>query len=164
MRPANTQIRLGIRPVWLESLLSAWRKLGSLDTHRCKQQRLWSDWADAQADLSYCWVQSFCWFCHEVAQIALKQASDRVHFRNINMHWVWTIVLTFTLHRIHCIHTLILGVTLTLQGPTKIFLHPLLPNLYLNSVSSQWARGKSLIAWEPKSIPKFLIVRNFQKM
>ena len=26
--------------------------------------------ADAQADLSLCWVhRSFCWFCHEAAQI-----------------------------------------------------------------------------------------------
>ena len=33
MRPAKTQISLGIRPVWSKSLLSAWRKLGSLDTH-----------------------------------------------------------------------------------------------------------------------------------
>ena len=34
------------------------------------QQRLWSDWVDAQADLSLCWAhRSFCWFCHEAAQI-----------------------------------------------------------------------------------------------
>ena len=33
VRPAKTQISLGIRPVWSESLLSAWRKLGSLTTH-----------------------------------------------------------------------------------------------------------------------------------
>ena len=32
-------------------------------------RRLSSDWADAQADLSLRWAQSFCWFCHEVAQI-----------------------------------------------------------------------------------------------
>ena len=31
--PAKTQISLGIRPVWSESTLSAWRKLGSLATH-----------------------------------------------------------------------------------------------------------------------------------
>ena len=30
---AKTQISLGIRPVWSESLLSTWRKLGSLTTH-----------------------------------------------------------------------------------------------------------------------------------
>ena len=33
VRPAKTQISLGIRPVWSESLLSAWKKLGSLATH-----------------------------------------------------------------------------------------------------------------------------------
>ena len=35
----------------------------------CGQRRLWSDWADAQADLSLRWAHwSFCWFCHEAAQ------------------------------------------------------------------------------------------------
>ena len=33
VRPAKTQISLGIRPVWSESSLSAWRTLGSLATH-----------------------------------------------------------------------------------------------------------------------------------
>ena len=32
VRPAKTQISLGIHPVWSESSLSAWRKLGSLVT------------------------------------------------------------------------------------------------------------------------------------
>ena len=33
MRPVKTQNSLGIPPVWSESLLSTWRKLGSLATH-----------------------------------------------------------------------------------------------------------------------------------
>ena len=33
VRPAKTQISLGIRPVWSDSSLSAWRKLWSLATH-----------------------------------------------------------------------------------------------------------------------------------
>ena len=33
VHPAKTQISLGIPPVWSESSLSAWRKLGSLATH-----------------------------------------------------------------------------------------------------------------------------------
>ena len=33
VRPAKTQISLGIRPVWSESSLSAWRSIGSLATH-----------------------------------------------------------------------------------------------------------------------------------
>ena len=33
VRSAKTQISLSIRPVWSESSLSAWRKIGSLATH-----------------------------------------------------------------------------------------------------------------------------------
>ena len=33
VRPVKTQLSLDIHPVWSESLPSAWRKLGSLDTH-----------------------------------------------------------------------------------------------------------------------------------
>ena len=61
VHPAKTQISLGIHPVWSESSLSAWRKLGSLATISNPlnaQRRLWSDWADAQTDLSLRWAQS----------------------------------------------------------------------------------------------------------
>ena len=91
VRSAKTQISLGIRPVWSESSLSAWRMLGSLATHwtlsedsdqpghppslirvfavRMKNawvlryplnalRRVWSDWADAQADLSLRWAHT----------------------------------------------------------------------------------------------------------
>ena len=38
----------------------------------CGQRILWSDWADAQADLCLRWVQSSCcWFCHEAAQMVI---------------------------------------------------------------------------------------------
>ena len=57
VRPAKTQISLGICPVWSESSLSAWRKLGSLATHWAYSED-WSDWADAQADLSLRWAHS----------------------------------------------------------------------------------------------------------
>ena len=44
------------------------------------QRRLWSDWADAQADLSLRWAQkSFCWFCHEVAQNASPSSLHMQH-------------------------------------------------------------------------------------
>ena len=37
------------------------------------QRRLWSDWADAQADLSLRWAHMpFCWFCHEAAHIIIN--------------------------------------------------------------------------------------------
>ena len=52
VRPAKTQISLGIRPVWSESSLCAhWvAKFSS-----CGQQRLWSE--------SLLDAQPFCWFC-----------------------------------------------------------------------------------------------------
>ena len=44
------------------------------------QRRLWSDWADAQADLSVrCAQKSFCWFCHEVAQNAFSSSLHMQH-------------------------------------------------------------------------------------
>ena len=39
-----------------QSPLSAWRKLGVLSYPLSAQRRLWSDWADAQADLSLRWA------------------------------------------------------------------------------------------------------------
>ena len=58
MRPAKTLISLGIRPVWSESSLIAWKKAWVLSYPLSAQRRLWTDWADAQADLSLRWVHS----------------------------------------------------------------------------------------------------------
>ena len=38
VRPAKTQISLGIRPVWSASSLGAWRKHGSLATHKAQRE------------------------------------------------------------------------------------------------------------------------------
>ena len=46
------------------------------------QRGLWSDWADAQADLSLRWVhRPLCWFCHEAAHLCvlLKNAWSTVN-------------------------------------------------------------------------------------
>ena len=66
--PATTQISLGIRPVWSEfSLRSAWASAQSDQSlccalnaklSSCGQRRLWSVWADAQADMSHRWAHS----------------------------------------------------------------------------------------------------------
>ena len=48
------------------------RSVGSLGPKlsSCGQRRLWSVWADAQADLSLRWAHMpFCWFCPEAAHI-----------------------------------------------------------------------------------------------
>ena len=66
VRPAKTQISLGIRPVWSESSLCAqWVTKDPSFLH-----------ADSE-DISPVWSEpslgadSFCWFCHAVAHIRL---------------------------------------------------------------------------------------------
>ena len=69
VRPAKTQISLGIRPVWSEfSLCAQWVAKNPSFLHADSKD--WSDWADAQADPSLCWAHMpFCWFCPEAAQM-----------------------------------------------------------------------------------------------
>ena len=55
VRLGKTQISLGICLVWSESLLSAWRNLGSLATYWAHMEDS-SDWAYARADLSLRWA------------------------------------------------------------------------------------------------------------
>ena len=57
VRPAKTQISLGIRQVWSESSLCAqWVAKDQSILHADSED--WSDWADAQADLSLRWTHS----------------------------------------------------------------------------------------------------------
>ena len=64
VRPGKTQISLGVRTVWSESaqadlsLPVRMKKGWVLSYPLSAQRRLWSDWADAQADLSLRWVLS----------------------------------------------------------------------------------------------------------
>ena len=57
VRPAKTQISLGIRPVWSVFAVRM-KKPWALTYPMSAQWRLWSDWADAQADLSLRWVHT----------------------------------------------------------------------------------------------------------
>ena len=130
MRPAKTQISLGIRPVWSESSLSAWRKPGPLAT-LWSHSRLWSDWADSQADLSLGWAHMpFCWFCHEAAHYCynlrhseigfisriyrndLKYSNRQVWANTVDPHetssWRSTLISLHCLSfRLHLLHTLL---------------------------------------------------------
>ena len=57
VRPAKAQISLGIRPVWSQSSLCAqWVAKDPSFLHADSKD--WSDWADAQADLSLRWAHS----------------------------------------------------------------------------------------------------------
>ena len=60
------------------SLISVFavRFMGSLgpSASSCGQQRLWSDWANAQADLSLRWAhRSFCCFCLASAYLRIEE-------------------------------------------------------------------------------------------
>ena len=58
--PAKTQNSLGICPVWSVFTVYSTGSWGP-NASSCRQRRLWSDWADAQADLSLPWGHiSFC--------------------------------------------------------------------------------------------------------
>ena len=66
--PTKTQISLGIRTVW--SVFAVRFMVAQHPRLLHAHSEDWSDWADAQADLSLCWAhRSFCWFCHAVAHI-----------------------------------------------------------------------------------------------
>ena len=55
--PAKTQISLGIRPVWSVFAVRM-KKAWVLSYPLSAQRRLWSDWADAQADRSLRWAHT----------------------------------------------------------------------------------------------------------
>ena len=57
VRPAKTQISLGIHPVWSVFAVRM-KKPWVLTYPMSAQRRLWSDWADAQADLNLRWVHT----------------------------------------------------------------------------------------------------------
>ena len=58
VRPAKSQISLGICPVWSKSAVRM-KKPWVLSYPLRAQRRLWSDWADAQADLSLRWAHTY---------------------------------------------------------------------------------------------------------
>ena len=77
MRPAITQISLGINQVWSESSLAAWGNLGSSATHgaRCED---WSDLVDAQADLEFAGRT-----CHFVSFVMWRLSYRRIFLSDV---------------------------------------------------------------------------------
>ena len=68
VHPATTQISLGIHPVWSESSLCAWRKLGSLATH----------WAHSEDTDQIWWMPRLIW----------GFAGHTCHFVGFDMRWL----------------------------------------------------------------------------
>ena len=52
------------RLIWIFAVRM--KKLWILGYHWSAKRRLWSDWADAQDDLSFHWAHKFCWFFHSL--------------------------------------------------------------------------------------------------
>ena len=76
VRPSKTHFSLGIRPVWSEPSLSAWRKHESLATHLAHSE----DWADAQAELSLRWGT-----CHFVVVVFFSWGGSCLFFATISV-------------------------------------------------------------------------------
>ena len=65
----------------------------------------WSDWADAQGDLSSLAHMSFCWFCHVAAHLVLpfgyterqkKRPQDKCHnFSKVKGYYVFILSIYF---------------------------------------------------------------------
>ena len=70
VRPAKTQMSLGMHPVWSESSLSAWRNSGPLTTYWAHSEDSDQTWRMPRL----IWVFAGCtghigWFCHEAAHL-----------------------------------------------------------------------------------------------
>ena len=91
VRPAKTQVSLGIRPVWSESSLSAWRKLRSLATHWADSEE--SDQTGRMPRLIRVFAGRTCHFvcfCHDAAQIErCILRSDTKHVRRMVPSYKW---------------------------------------------------------------------------
>ena len=70
--PTEDSDQPGLPPCLIRVFAVRMKKPWALSYPLSAQRRLWLDWADAQADLSLLTslgAESFCWFCHEAAQI-----------------------------------------------------------------------------------------------
>ena len=84
VRPAKTQISLGICSVWSEPSLFAWRRFGSLATHKAHRED--SDQIGWMPRLNWVFAGRtlFCWFCHAAAQMASLYYLD---FLQASFYW-----------------------------------------------------------------------------
>ena len=79
--PSEDSDHPGHPPSLIRISAVAMKKAWVLSYPLSAQQRLWSDWADAQADLSLRWAtMSFCWFCRAVAHLCITLPDQALHF------------------------------------------------------------------------------------
>ena len=100
VRPAKTQISLGIHPVWSESSLSAWRKLRSLATHQAHSEDsdqtgrmprlIWVFTGRTVTLLVLSWGGSYLkWICSELILQLLYTLSSP---------WIWSPIALISLY------------------------------------------------------------------
>ena len=81
VHPAKTQISLGIRPVW---------SVFAVRSHQLSaQRRLWSDWADAWADLSLRWAHTH-FVCIVMSWLNIQIWALRVNLQFLNKEHYFT--------------------------------------------------------------------------
>ena len=124
VRPAKTRISLGIRPVWSESSLSAWRKLWSKATHWAHTDGGWPRliWVFAGRTfilLVVSWGGSF-WLWHYMETISLVSCSLKEPYIYINQMFtkkcLWGLMGFIVLYdhehvTLHCVPVLSLLIT-----------------------------------------------------
>ena len=103
VRPAKTQISLGVRPVW--SVFAVHMKKARVLSYPLRaQRRLWSDWADAQADLSLRWPHThfvgfvMSWLIYSMTVRPLKTGSRLALLKSIFWILACAICVIMTCH------------------------------------------------------------------
>ena len=77
--PSDDSGQPGHTPSLIKVFAVRMKKAWVLSYPMSAQRRLWSDWADVQADLSLRWAhRSFCWLCHEAAHLYFQQCGSSI--------------------------------------------------------------------------------------
>ena len=135
--PAKTQISLGIHPVWSESSLSVWRKLGSLATH----------WAHSEDSVQTGRMPRLIWVFagRTVILLVLSWGGSYVHAAVVTItafYWWYSVEFpAFNLHYVGCLFCydpLILYLRTTDSFFWVIILTPTL--IYSKIKITSWAR------------------------
>ena len=103
VHPAKTQISLGISPVWSESLLSAWRKLGSLATHWAHSEDsdqtgqmprlIWVFAGSTQSDQNLRWAHNhFVGFVVSRLKLFWQEIHIYLHWTNKDYHFTVNLI------------------------------------------------------------------------
>ena len=143
VRPAKTQIRLDIRPVWsvfTVRMKKAWVLSYPLST----QRRLWSHWADAQADLSLHWAHThFVGFVMSrfIYLVSCSSVPPKITILSPSIEAEWNAIGG--------------GLTLFSMGQVDTWDHRLAVTEYM------WRSEKNLAAWKRTCISKSTSFKHF---